>query len=606
MIVEGFTVADFPSKEEVTQSASLISHTPEKYYDIELRDYETFIKKIIDILKDLPKERVQEFLDWASKGYIDRYREMLHFRGRVASPLVVGPSKFPSQERNLESLRKREEELESFKEKVLKKAKRLAKSRGLSEIEATKKEIEELKHTLEVMKEANKIIRSKKLSKEEKERKLREIGAFEIKGYPFYWPEPDYMGRLGFPSFDLDSVRRKIKQREERLKRLEEKEGHKGEVNVVKETKDYKIVEDYTKDRVLIYFTEIPSEEVREALKRRGFRWSPHWKAWSRKLTKAAVVDAEEILAKFYKSEGEKLKTKKSYSTKGLRRRFYKDSEEIGFYEMHRNGELAISMYGFYIPEHEFDYLEIRESEIREHGWDEVCKRLRDYTKEYTDYVCEYLKKDFDEMKKREAEKKTEPVILKVWRKRLGLPEELTEEEKKVMEKMRRGTTLEEVSEMLKESNLEKLKSFYRAYLEGLGIKNVEEEMKNAEGDIKALAEAVDKGRITLKEAEDRLKLIAPPPEIKAPVIKEEKKREIIHAPEIFEAPPTEKEEELWPAEIRVMLDEIKENPRPIIHLISKGWQKIKEDGAYAYFGELGVEYEKIIEKLHNSEEGEA
>lgn len=143
------------------------------------------------------------------------------------------------------------------------------------------------------------------------------------------------------------------------------------------------------------------------------------------------------------------------------------------------------------------------------------------------------------------------------------------------------------------DDNLEKLKSFYRAHLEGLGIKNVEEEMKNAEGDIKALAEAVDKGRITLKEAEDRLKLIAPPPEIKAPVIKEEKKREIIHAPEIFEAPPTEKEEELWPAEIRVMLDEIKENPRPIIHLISKGWQKIKEEGAYAYFGELGVDLTK-------------
>ncbi|MCD6211303.1 MAG: hypothetical protein J7J01_10575, partial [Methanophagales archaeon] len=349
-----------------------------------MHDYEAFIKEIIDTLKGLPKEKVHEFLNWASKGYIDKYEEMLHFRGRVASPLVVGPSKFPSQEKKLESLRKRENELKNFKEKVLKRAKKLAESRGLSELEATKIELDELKHTLEVMKEANKIVRSKKLSKEEKEKKLREIGAFEIEGYSFYWPEPDFMGRIGFPSFELESVRRAINTREERLKRLEEKEEHKGEVNVIEETKDYKIVEDYTKDRVLIYFTTIPPNEVREALKSKGWRWSPHWKAWSRKLTKAAIEDAKEILAKFYKEGEKKLEEEKGAEYIKV------PAEKYGKAEKEREKK---------------EPWEMTREEFKKQSYSEIFNiyerinpfRPNDILRRYVDELNKYLKRDFKE-----------------------------------------------------------------------------------------------------------------------------------------------------------------------------------------------------------------
>jgi len=383
-IVEGFTVANFPSRDEVVRSASFISHIPERYYEAELHDYEAFIKEIIDTLKGLPKEKVHEFLNWASKGYIDKYEEMLHFRGRVASPLVVGPSKFPSQEKKLESLRKRENELKNFKEKVLKRAKKLAESRGLSELEATKIELDELKHTLEVMKEANKIVRSKKLSKEEKEKKLREIGAFEIEGYSFYWPEPDFMGRIGFPSFELESVRRAINTREERLKRLEKKEEHKGEVNVIEETKDYKIVEDYTKDRVLIYFTTIPPNEVREALKSKGWRWSPHWKAWSRKLTKVAIEDAKEILAKFYKEGEKKLEEEKGAEYIKV------PAEKYGKAEKEREKK---------------EPWEMTREEFKKQSYSEIFNiyerinpfRPNDILRRYVDELNKYLKRDFKE-----------------------------------------------------------------------------------------------------------------------------------------------------------------------------------------------------------------
>ena len=105
------------------------------------------------------------------------------------------------------------------------------------------------------------------------------------------------------------------------------------------------------------------------------------------------------------------------------------------------------------------------------------------------------------------------------------------------LEEQTKPVTVKKVVEkkvIKKESNLEKLKSFYRAYLEGLGIKNVEEEMKKAEGDIEALAEAVDKGRMSLKEAEERVKLLAPPPTVAPPITKEERKPRIIKAPEVI------------------------------------------------------------------------
>lgn len=50
-------------------------------------------------------------------------------------------------------------------------------------------------------------------------------------------------------------------------------------------------------DRLQLLFADSPSEELRTRLKKRGFRWSPRFKAWQRQLTANAVSAAKEVLA---------------------------------------------------------------------------------------------------------------------------------------------------------------------------------------------------------------------------------------------------------------------------------------------------------------------
>lgn len=62
-----------------------------------------------------------------------------------------------------------------------------------------------------------------------------------------------------------------------------------------------KVIENRELDRVQIKFDGIPSEDCRNDLKSSGFRWSPYYKVWQRKLTSQAVSMAYRIVEKYYK-----------------------------------------------------------------------------------------------------------------------------------------------------------------------------------------------------------------------------------------------------------------------------------------------------------------
>lgn len=65
-----------------------------------------------------------------------------------------------------------------------------------------------------------------------------------------------------------------------------------------------KVVNNQPLDRLQIFFDAIPADDVRTALKQRGFRWSPRDKAWQRQYTRDAIYAANKILEKYYKKEG--------------------------------------------------------------------------------------------------------------------------------------------------------------------------------------------------------------------------------------------------------------------------------------------------------------
>ena len=95
------------------------------------------------------------------------------------------------------------------------------------------------------------------------------------------------------PTFELTSLRDKIKRTTERLAELDRRQAEPTE----NETHEgFEIVRNVEIDRLQIIFEEIPDEETRSALKSHGFRWSPRYKAWQRQLTDNAERAAKQAL----------------------------------------------------------------------------------------------------------------------------------------------------------------------------------------------------------------------------------------------------------------------------------------------------------------------
>jgi len=316
-------VTPFPL-ERAKGAYSINSWTPEKDAEYDqlsyLRTLNRYAEKVQKLCPLIGPERAKRLIQNFSKRYIELYEDYLTTRARIPSAHVVGPARMPSQDR-LEKLWRTEHRklsaLDEFIKNAFKKLDKLAEElkkeqealkqgavnkKAVGELERLKEELAILEKRREIMKEANKIIRSKKLTPEEKERKLKEIGAFKVAeaGHFFFWPEPDELGRIGFPDFELRRVGEKIKRLKARIEELEKKEaqakGTTSGVQVLAKGDGWKIIANHADDRLWVVFTSAPPAEVRRELKAHGFRWSPKRKAWVRKLTDNAIADALEII----------------------------------------------------------------------------------------------------------------------------------------------------------------------------------------------------------------------------------------------------------------------------------------------------------------------
>ena len=99
---------------------------------------------------------------------------------------------------------------------------------------------------------------------------------------------------MPFPPYALSNNNQEIHRIEKRLKSLEEarEQGYTGW-----EFDGGRVEANQDKNRLQIFFDEIPSEEVRKELKGHGFKWARSEKAWQRQLTKNAIYAASMINA---------------------------------------------------------------------------------------------------------------------------------------------------------------------------------------------------------------------------------------------------------------------------------------------------------------------
>ena len=97
-----------------------------------------------------------------------------------------------------------------------------------------------------------------------------------------------------YPDYELTSLRSKAKRIQARLddlKKLQQSVPDQG-----MEFAGGTIVRNTTANRLQIIFDDIPTADIRQALKSHGFHWSPRNQAWQRQLTKNAEYDAQRIL----------------------------------------------------------------------------------------------------------------------------------------------------------------------------------------------------------------------------------------------------------------------------------------------------------------------
>lgn len=104
---------------------------------------------------------------------------------------------------------------------------------------------------------------------------------------------PDFAGCIGFASYALTNNNANIRRIAARIKELDQAAQR---VESERQGEGYAYREDPQENRAMFLFDSKPQKEVRETLKRNGFRWSPSRGAWVRQLTGNATWAAKRVM----------------------------------------------------------------------------------------------------------------------------------------------------------------------------------------------------------------------------------------------------------------------------------------------------------------------
>lgn len=246
------------------------------------RDYQNLLQHA-----DTP-EKVT-ILDGEFERYRARHRELtiawLTSRSRCMSTLITGPSKFPT-ERN----RKRNDSADRHLNELVTHRKRALEAmlKGLhpewrpimaGDADATERLQQKLaaaERQQEIMRAVNAAMRRRaKAGPEAQVRAMVEAGISEGRARELL--KPDLCGRIGFADYELKNNGAEIRRLRARLGQVEQA---KAAPNTELQGAHATMEELPGANRVRLYFHRKPPAEVRERLKRAGFRWTPTIGAW--------------------------------------------------------------------------------------------------------------------------------------------------------------------------------------------------------------------------------------------------------------------------------------------------------------------------------------
>lgn len=252
-------------------------------------------EELNEFLAQIPEELRAEY----EAKYLHKWREWLAALSRCYSVLVTGPARFNNRrhEKMNDYERAAKQRLKDWSEKVVKRINRQERLTGWQEVERLQEKVDTLQRLQDIMKAANKVCRSTKLSEVEKVDELVALGIKEQDAVMLLHPTQSWQG-VGFPAYQLQNNLAKIKATQaaiERHKAMAEAEDKEIEFN------GGRVVVCNSEERMRFYFDEIPSVEVRNLMKRNAFKWSPKNGAWQRQLTSNCKFDTKRILAELNK-----------------------------------------------------------------------------------------------------------------------------------------------------------------------------------------------------------------------------------------------------------------------------------------------------------------
>lgn len=254
-------------------------------------------KQLVDKAYDLADQVAGEKPDRAEEVYslADRYARKLadnfNADSRInlmcPSVMIAGPANFPvkkkeKQNRAAERNHQEYQNIQKYLEKIRKilYGSDIIKSDDKDAVEKLQEKLDSLQKRQEQMKAVNAYYRKHKtldgcpdLSPEDIERLKQAMKA------DWHYQDKPYL------SFELSNNNQNIhatKARLERLKAAKEKE------TTDYDTEHFKVVENTEMMRLQLFFDGKPDAEIREIVKRNGFKWSPKNECWQRQLTNNA------------------------------------------------------------------------------------------------------------------------------------------------------------------------------------------------------------------------------------------------------------------------------------------------------------------------------
>lgn len=273
-------------------------------------EYREYVNEAYDladkIVEAKPKEadRVYALAERYSRKMAEYMNKEISIGLRCPSVMISGAGNFPvkKKEKQVAAWEKNHEFYQQVKG-ILDKMKNIMygkeqiKSGDADAIERLEEKLESLRELQETMKAVNKAIRLK--DTEKGDNALRDMGYSDEQIKELR--KPDFCGRVGFPDYALQNNNANIHRVEDRLKRLKAAK-EKG----TQETENdfFKVIRNAEAMRLQIIFDGKPEPEIREILKKNGFRWAPSNGAWQRHLNGNSEYALNQVIKGIKKLQG--------------------------------------------------------------------------------------------------------------------------------------------------------------------------------------------------------------------------------------------------------------------------------------------------------------